>query len=914
MRSKSLNEEVGFLDSFEGRNIRGWAKSADSQACLVVMQDNRLLKSFNATKHREDLFISGYGDCAFDEPLSEFLVEAYKEKREVVLGVKFKRSLRHLNGSPIRINARDTEYQAILDHNVITGWIKDLNNPTLKFKVSLTVNNQVYKEIVANQSSVGMGNGYSFKFDLERFSLSENSQIELSAEVIGNVFPVPIKNIGSREKIVVNGSEVQYVSEVKGGTINLFPSEIERTETDLQRTLIYPDLHSSNALGDVKPLVVIPIYDGVEETILCINSVFNVKNNESFNVLVIDDFGPNDRIRQEVEELKARFGFEYIKNKENLGFVKTANLGLSLSAGADVILLNSDTVVTDYWLDNLKQACYQEDNIGTVTPMSNNASICSFPQSLIYNDFPSNKADIPSVGTLFNENPDTVFDIPTAHGFCMYIRFDAMKDVGLFDEEMWGVGYGEENDLSMRMSYSGWRNVMVANTFVYHHGSVSFSERAGGLMENSLQKLVRIYPEYLKMVEMHNNLDPARETRNEVSKKIIQASLKPHSVLIVRHNFFGGTDKAIEESISKLIELGSGCFTLKVDGDDYWVVTDENSGGQLKLSWRTEMAKIVDFLQLLNIEIIDYHNVLQFSPCVKNLPSLIGAKYLLSVHDYYLICPQLTLTDKKGRFCNEPDVSACNNCIKENGVYDSLYMEPISFNSDIKEWRADNARWVDGAEKIIVPDIDVKNRLLKYFVPSEVEVLPHDMVYTDSKFQNLSRSSKKKFSKRAEIVIGVVGAIGYHKGLSNLYKLVQHIESKRLNASVKVIGYTEQDSLFGDMKRIKITGRYQSEELEIHLRNVDVVLFPGEVPETYSYVLSEVLSHRKKIVAMDVGAIASRLRELNVGRIISLPFSEAAVFKEIYEYVNDSGDCAMDALVVESKSKSYLSLKKLYNI
>lgn len=920
-RANSVKGEFGFLDSFDGQTMRGWAKSDDKQARLLITKNGHTLSSFRATAYREDLLESGYGDCAFDEPFANLLADAYKDKQEMVLGVQFRTTLRHLNGSPVRINTRNIVSRSTRIHNYIRGWIKDSNNPGLKFKVSFLSNDQVCQEVLANQSSFDEGDGYSFEFDLERFSLPPGSQVELKAKVIGNVFPISIREVEESHLVSEKTSASPKLVTPHGfssvGSEDLverfFRDEIRTINRDSQRSLVYPELEFPVKHGKLKPLVVIPVYDGIEETIACINSVFGVSNREQFDVLVIDDCGPDDEIRKRVSDLQSKFGFRYIKNHENQGFVKSANLGLSLAGGADVVLLNSDTVVTDYWLDNLKQACYQESNIGTVTPMSNNASIFSFPEPLAYNDFPSKKEQITLVGKLFNENPSTIFKVPTAHGFCMYIRYDAMKEVGLFDEKQWGLGYGEENDLSMRMISQGWKNVMVTNTFVYHHGSVSFSERAKELMESSLRKLVGLYPKYLALVEMHSTLDPARASRNTISRKLIQGSLKPHSVLIVRHDFFGGTDKAIEELIGSLVGAGYGCFTLKVQGNEYWIIKDEESGAQLKLSWRSEMNEIIKFLRLLNLDIIDYHNVLQFSPVVKDLPSLLSVKYILSVHDYYLLCPRVTLTNNVGGYCYEPDAASCNNCIKNNGVYESLYMAPISFSSNISEWRKSNAKWVSGAEKVVVPDLDVKSRLSNYFSPREFEVRPHDKVFIEESFTRGGGGNKVP-SKKTGMVIGVVGAIGYHKGLSNLYKFVKYIESKRLDARVKVIGYTEHDNLFLGMKKIEITGRYKTDELEALLEDVDVVLFPGEVPETYSYVLSEVLSLQKKIVAVDVGAISSRLRTIKVGKVISLPFNEEKVFNEIKEYVSDFDDNPVGMIVVESNSRSHSSIKELYCI
>ena len=69
-------------------------------------------------------------------------------------------------------------------------------------------------------------------------------------------------------------------------------------------------------------------------------------------------------------------------------------------------------------------------------------------------------------------------ELPTTVGFCMYIRRAALADVGLFDAETFGRGYGEENDFCLRASARGWRHLLACDTFVYHEGAVSFGAGA----------------------------------------------------------------------------------------------------------------------------------------------------------------------------------------------------------------------------------------------------------------------------------------------------------------------------------------------------------------------------------------------------------------------------------------------------
>ena len=78
-------------------------------------------------------------------------------------------------------------------------------------------------------------------------------------------------------------------------------------------------------------------------------------------------------------------------------------------------------------------------------------------------------------------------EMPFLNGFCLLLRREMLDQVGLFDEENFGRGYGEENDYALRARAAGWRLVLADDVFVYHGMSKSYShakrqelERAAG--------------------------------------------------------------------------------------------------------------------------------------------------------------------------------------------------------------------------------------------------------------------------------------------------------------------------------------------------------------------------------------------------------------------------------------------------
>ena len=158
--------------------------------------------------------------------------------------------------------------------------------------------------------------------------------------------------------------------------------------------------------------------------------------------------------------------------------MSTVNEGILASRG-DVVLLNADTVVCDHWLDHLHAAAQARPDLASVSPLSNNATILSYPHTNAANPLPLDSS-LAKLCAFLEERleADALIEIPTSVGFCMYMRRQAIEDIGIFDEAAFGLGYGEECDWAMRARNHGYRHYATTRSFVYHVGSVSFGERA----------------------------------------------------------------------------------------------------------------------------------------------------------------------------------------------------------------------------------------------------------------------------------------------------------------------------------------------------------------------------------------------------------------------------------------------------
>jgi GT2 family glycosyltransferase len=271
------------------------------------------------------------------------------------------------------------------------------------------------------------------------------------------------------------------------------------------------------------PAVVIPVHNAVDELARCLESVRSTLPAEA-EVIVIDDASTDPGVNGVLERCRreAGAGWTFRSNRRNLGFVATANLGMRM-AGGDVVLLNSDTEVTEGWLQGLQRCLASDPAIATATPWTNNGEIASLPRFCAANPVPPDREAV--AACIAGSGPPVYPELPTAVGFCMAIARHAIERVGLFDESRFGRGYGEENDFSMRARQAGMRNVLCDDVYVVHLGGRSFGPLGLGPGEDSMRRLLSVHPGYLALVEEFIAADPLAERRQSIIEALERAAI-----------------------------------------------------------------------------------------------------------------------------------------------------------------------------------------------------------------------------------------------------------------------------------------------------------------------------------------------------------------------------------------------------
>ena len=607
--------------------------------------------------------------------------------------------------------------------------------------------------------------------------------------------------------------------------------------------------------------IIVPIYRGLADTMLCVESVLASTNRTASRLIAINDASPEPEVTQWLrDKAKAEPRLTLLENVENLGFVGTVNRGMAYSGSNDVLLLNSDTEVANDWLDRIRAAAYSSANVASVTPFSTNATICSYPLFCQDNPLPPGQTTASLDAIFASVNAGQSVEVPTGVGFCMYIRRDCLREVGLFDVENFGKGYGEENDFCQRAIRQGWRNLHTLDCFVLHTGGVSFREHKSPREQAAMETLRRLHPRYEADVHAFLPQDPARAARAAVDWVLYSRQNQRLVVLSVLHNRGGGTTRHVHELAQHLRERVL-FLTLKPSSDQNVVLEMLNPdqppacppspNWQMHFHLPEDLGKLVDILRSLGVAHVHYQHFIGQPDCIWSLPEQLGVAYDFTAHDFYSFCTNITLTGTAGRYLGLDGHGEC--C---GGVHPppSPAVEP-----DTAAWRERNRRMLRGARHVLTPSQDAARRIHAFAPDANVRVAVHTDIDPRTP---LPLPAPRRLTADAPLRIAIIGAMSIIKGADVLEDVARLASQNGVPLEFHLVGYAYRHLQTVPQTRLHVHGQYDEARLPAILAGLapDLVWFPAQWPETYSYTLSAALLAGLPVVAPDLGAFAERLQ------------------------------------------------------
>jgi len=226
--------------------------------------------------------------------------------------------------------------------------------------------------------------------------------------------------------------------------------------------------------------IIICVHNSPKFLRLCLYSVFKSSKSDILNVIIVDDYS-DDVTKQVIKEFESKYNdkVHVITNKTNLGYVKSANKGIQESISENIVMLNTDVIVTNNWLEKFQAALKKDSKIGLISPLTNNAANLTVKMPPGF--------DYIHMNEYLEKNSKKLYpDAMTVVGHCLLITRNVIEKIGLFDE-IYSPAYTEETDYHFKAINNGFRAVIADDTYVYHKG------------ESSIENRSKLFEEHLKI-------------------------------------------------------------------------------------------------------------------------------------------------------------------------------------------------------------------------------------------------------------------------------------------------------------------------------------------------------------------------------------------------------------------------------
>ncbi len=227
--------------------------------------------------------------------------------------------------------------------------------------------------------------------------------------------------------------------------------------------------------------IIIPIFNQLDLTLACLESLVRHAGKISFEVIVIDDHSTEEI----AESLSLVRNLRLISNTTNRGFVLNCNHGAVEACGEFLVFLNNDTEVTPGWLEAMLEVFNVKPDAGAVGA------------KLVYPNGQLQEAGglIWADGTGWNYGKGEMPDQPEfsylrradyATGACVMIRREFFLEIGSFDPR-YCPAYYEDADLAFKIRQRGLHVYFQPDALIVHHEGISSGKvTSGGVKRHQL--------------------------------------------------------------------------------------------------------------------------------------------------------------------------------------------------------------------------------------------------------------------------------------------------------------------------------------------------------------------------------------------------------------------------------------------
>ncbi len=649
--------------------------------------------------------------------------------------------------------------------------------------------------------------------------------------------------------------------------------------------------------------IIVPIYGAAEELRACLASIERETDLTRHRLILVVD-GPQDA---EVEAIVAGSPHRVLRNEQRGGFVAAVNLGMREST-ADVVLLNSDTIVTPRWLEKLIDAAYSSGDIGTVTPLSNHATLCSVPRGFEENLLPA-RFDAMSFAALVERVSENSYPrIPTGVGVCLYIRRAVLDDVGLFDATQFGLGYGEENDFCLRALARGWLHVADDATFIYHAGHRSFRSSRLRLQRQAQATLGRLHPRYMSTIAAFMRADPIEPVRARIRAALGARETTQRRVVHLVHGWppfqHAGTElyaywlvheqqpshhAAVYVRGADPTRAHGEAVELIDEGVRVRIVTNNfTARNPLRRNAIRDRLLERDFARFLRAErpdLLHIHHLAGHAFSLAGVARRLRIPIVLQIQDWWFLCARVNLYDRDGNRCTGPAVAKCARCATLTNVAPA----PIT-NRLLHAVRRSAARAAISASDAFISG---SNAIRDDYVRAGV-IPPATPFHVIPYGVSVDPPSEPRAAARRPVRFGYVGTIGPHKGVHVAVDAMHGIDPSQ--ASLHIWGdvrtfpdYADDLKKRAGHSSVIFEGRFAEDEKTRVFAEMDVLLVPSIGLESFGLAAREAMTCGVPVIASAGGALSEMFVPGECGELF--PAGDPAALHQILRTV--AGDPAI---------------------
>ncbi len=253
----------------------------------------------------------------------------------------------------------------------------------------------------------------------------------------------------------------------------------------------------------------------------------------------------------------------------------------------------------------------------------------------------------------------------------------------------------------------------------------------------------------------------------------------------------------------------------------------------------------------------------------------LNIKYIVSLHDYYFICPRVFMIDKNEEICHKVNIDKCKICI---GLFESndflfrmsrklrkeygIKLPNISSNASMNRLKI-MKKFLSNADLLLPVSTKVKDIFQDISPAGNYRVLHIGNETANS--QNVSRNKDEK------IRLTFMGALNKHKGQD-----VLEFIAKNLNHRFEINYYGGASG--DDHKHLKrygvnFHGRYTPQDLEKIMETTDIGLVLPIWEDNAPQVVMEFLNLGRIVIGTERGGIPDFIKHLKNGYLFD-PDSE----------------------------------------